>query len=241
MEVVGHGQHQVARGHRPQLGVAVLDPLDRGKGLTAGSDDDDRHDTRTARIHRWDSVRRAHRARRPADLASVHHLLRRGRHGMVTAGHRTVEANDSGDFPRWGAGLAPPLSLVGSQWCAAPWDDSGMGWGGSPQGRRANGLWSGARYWRVLRRDRVVGSGTDNQEPRDRPDIDTRFEQVGRTTVAQRMHTMAVRDPRALLRRSSQSAAPCRGASVSGDHVPYTARGLADRGARRRATRSAAG
>ena len=38
------------------------------------------------------------------------------------------------------------------------------------------------------------------QEHLDRPDIDTRFEQVGRKTVAQRMNTMAVRDPRALLR-----------------------------------------
>jgi hypothetical protein len=38
------------------------------------------------------------------------------------------------------------------------------------------------------------------QEHLDRPDIDTRFEQVGRNTVAQRMHTMAVRDPRTLLR-----------------------------------------
>jgi hypothetical protein len=33
----------------------------------------------------------------------------------------------------------------------------------------------------------------------DRPDIDTRFEQVGRETVAQRMDPVAVRDPRALL------------------------------------------
>jgi hypothetical protein len=38
------------------------------------------------------------------------------------------------------------------------------------------------------------------QEHLDRPDIDTRFEQVGRTTVAQRMDPVAVRDPSALLR-----------------------------------------
>jgi hypothetical protein len=38
------------------------------------------------------------------------------------------------------------------------------------------------------------------QEHLDRPDIDARFEQVGRTTVAQRMDTVAVRDPCALLR-----------------------------------------
>ena len=37
------------------------------------------------------------------------------------------------------------------------------------------------------------------QEHLDRPDIDARFEQVGRKTVAQRMDTLAVRDPRALL------------------------------------------
>src|SRR5262249_56626074 len=33
------------------------------------------------------------------------------------------------------------------------------------------------------------------QEHLDRSDIDTRFEQMGRKTVAQRMNTMAVRDP----------------------------------------------
>jgi hypothetical protein len=38
------------------------------------------------------------------------------------------------------------------------------------------------------------------QEHLDRPDIDTRFEQVGRKTVAQRMDPVAVRDPSALLR-----------------------------------------
>ena len=37
------------------------------------------------------------------------------------------------------------------------------------------------------------------QEHLDRLDIDARFEQVGRKTVAQRMDTLAVRDPRALL------------------------------------------
>jgi hypothetical protein len=34
----------------------------------------------------------------------------------------------------------------------------------------------------------------------DRSDIDTRFEPVGRKTVAQRMNTRAVRDPCALFR-----------------------------------------
>ena len=37
------------------------------------------------------------------------------------------------------------------------------------------------------------------QAPLDRLDIDARFEQVGRHTVAQRMETLAVRDPSALL------------------------------------------
>jgi hypothetical protein len=37
------------------------------------------------------------------------------------------------------------------------------------------------------------------QEHLDRPDIDARFEEVGRKTVAQRLDTLAVRDPRALL------------------------------------------
>jgi len=37
------------------------------------------------------------------------------------------------------------------------------------------------------------------QEHLDRPDLDARFEQVGRTTGAQRMDTLAVRDPSALL------------------------------------------
>jgi len=39
------------------------------------------------------------------------------------------------------------------------------------------------------------------QEHLARPDSDPRVEQVGRKTVAQRMDTLAVRDPRALLRR----------------------------------------
>src|SRR5215510_6056120 len=38
------------------------------------------------------------------------------------------------------------------------------------------------------------------QQHLDRPDIDARFEQVGRTTVAPRMEPVAMRDPRALLR-----------------------------------------
>src|SRR5690242_14303013 len=37
------------------------------------------------------------------------------------------------------------------------------------------------------------------QEHLDRPDIDARFEEVGRKTVAQRMDTLAVRDACALL------------------------------------------
>ena len=42
--------------------------------------------------------------------------------------------------------------------------------------------------------------GPRTQEHLDGPDIDPRFEQVGRKTVAQRMNTMAVRDPSTLLR-----------------------------------------
>ena len=38
-----------------------------------------------------------------------------------------------------------------------------------------------------------------DQEHLDRPDIDARFEEGGRTTVAQRLETLAVRDPCALL------------------------------------------
>jgi len=41
--------------------------------------------------------------------------------------------------------------------------------------------------------------GSMAQEHLDRPDIDARFEEVGRKTVAQRMDTWAVRDPCALL------------------------------------------
>ena len=41
--------------------------------------------------------------------------------------------------------------------------------------------------------------GSMAQEHLDRPDIDARFEEVGRKTVAQRMDTLAVRDPCALL------------------------------------------
>ena len=37
------------------------------------------------------------------------------------------------------------------------------------------------------------------QQHLDRPDVDAGFQQVGRKTVPQRMDTLAVRDPRALL------------------------------------------
>ena len=47
----------------------------------------------------------------------------------------------------------PPL---GRRWQAAAWDDSGVSWGGSPPGRRANGLRIVARGCRGIRRDRVV-------------------------------------------------------------------------------------
>ncbi len=38
------------------------------------------------------------------------------------------------------------------------------------------------------------------QEHLDRPDIDARFEEVGRKTMAERMDAVAVRHPRTLLR-----------------------------------------
>ena len=38
------------------------------------------------------------------------------------------------------------------------------------------------------------------QQHLDRPDVDASFEQVRRETMAERMETLAVRDPRALLR-----------------------------------------
>src|SRR5262249_20143365 len=71
-----------------------------------------------------------------AGCAVPYHLLRRGWHRMVTAVGLAVEAEESGDFPRWGAGLA-------HLW--AWWAVGGMRWhgvtpawaGGSP--RRGGG------------------------------------------------------------------------------------------------------
>jgi hypothetical protein len=55
--------------------------------------------------------------RRPVGLDIVHHLLMRGQYGMGTAVCRTIEAEDIGDFPRWGAGLAH---------CCPTWAVGGM-------------------------------------------------------------------------------------------------------------------
>jgi hypothetical protein len=57
---------------------------------------------------------------------------------------------------RWTTGAL--LAHLGRQWHAAAWDDSGVGWGGSPQGKRSNGLRIVARCCRVIRRYRVVVS-----------------------------------------------------------------------------------
>ena len=101
IEGMGHGQDQVARGHRPQLGLARLDPLGLGKGLT-----------------RWPVTIPTGilgiplestggtvfgvptELRRSAGLDRVPHLLRHGRHGVGTAGGLPREAEDIGACPR---------------------------------------------------------------------------------------------------------------------------------------------
>ena len=95
--------------------------------------------------------------RRPAGLDSAHHLLLRGRHGMGTAVGLPIEAEDIGDFPRWGTGLAH-LCLSGQSVACGTMGLLRRGPGQSPQGRRSNGLRIVARYCRVIRRYRVVVS-----------------------------------------------------------------------------------
>jgi hypothetical protein len=115
-------------------------------------------DRRTGRIHRGDSVRRAHRAVPSGRLQcraapSDARVAREGHGGM--APHRDGRSWRLPTVEPW-AGL--PRSLGDSQWHAAPWGDSGVGRGRSLQGRRANGLRIVARDGRVIRRDRVVVS-----------------------------------------------------------------------------------
>src|SRR5262249_50981558 len=125
---------------------------------TWGSGDCDRNYRRTARTHRWGSVRRAHQvvpSGKPRYRASPS-AARAAQHGDDGTSHRRGERyRRLPTVGRWAGALR---SHLGSRWHAAAWDYSGMGWGGSPQGRRSNGLWSVARYWRVIRRYRVVVS-----------------------------------------------------------------------------------
>src|SRR4029434_3581859 len=114
IEGVGHGKDQVEIGHRQQLGFAILDPLGLGKGLTLGTV------TITTGIIGVPLASTGGTVfgvppelRRSAGLDSVHHLLLRGRHGVGTAVGLPIEAEDIGDFPRGGTGLAH-LGLSGT-------------------------------------------------------------------------------------------------------------------------------
>jgi hypothetical protein len=105
---VGQGKHQVERGHRQSRGFAVLHPLDLGDRLTRGAV------TIATRILRVPLKPAAGTVfgvsaalRRPAGLDVVHHLLLHGCYGMVTTVRLPVQAEDSGDFPRWSAGRTP--------------------------------------------------------------------------------------------------------------------------------------
>jgi hypothetical protein len=112
VEVVWHGQPQVEIGHGQPCRLPVLHPLHLGKRLALRA------------VAMATGIRRVSleptagtvfgvppELRRPAGLDSVHHLLMRGWDGMGTAGGRTVEAEDLGDFPRWGAGRAQGCRL----------------------------------------------------------------------------------------------------------------------------------
>ena len=201
IEGVGHGKHQVEIGHRQQLGFAVLDPLDLGKRLTLGAV------TIATGIIRVPFEPTAGTVfgvpaelRRPAGLEVAHHLLMRGRHGMGTAVCLPVEAEDIGDFPRWGAGLAPSGSPGQSVACGRMGLlRRGQGW--VPAGQEVE--WAADRRQMLPGDPEVPRGGIERpmaQQHLDRPDIDPRFEQVGRKTMAQRMDAVAVRDPRSPLR-----------------------------------------
>ena len=117
-EGVGHGQHQMARGHREARGFPVLPPADLEKGLALRA-------VTMATGMRGIPLEPPGGAvcgvptarRRPAGLDRVPHLLRRGRYGMGTAGGCPREADESGDCPRWSARLA---------WGCRLWAVSGM-------------------------------------------------------------------------------------------------------------------
>ena len=107
-EGVGQGQDQVARGHGQYRGFAVLPPWDLGEHLTRGAV------TMATSILRVPLTPAAGTVcgvpaelRRPADLDGVQHVLLQGCDGMVTTVGLPVQADESGDFPRWSAGRMP--------------------------------------------------------------------------------------------------------------------------------------
>ena len=105
---MGHGKHQVERGHGQQLGFAGLNPLDFGKGLALRAVPIATGIIRVPLESTGETVFGVPtELRRPAGFDVVQHLLLHGRYGMMTAVRLPVEAQDIGDFPRWGAGLAP--------------------------------------------------------------------------------------------------------------------------------------
>src|SRR4029453_11999082 len=134
---MGHSKYQVAIRHRPQLGFAGLNPLDLGKGLPLWAVTIRTGVIRVPLEPTGGTVFGVPtELRRPAGRDVAHHLLLRGRHGMVTAVRLTVEAKDIGDFPRWGAGLAP----FGLPWAVSGRRPHGMtpAWAGVGP-RRAGG------------------------------------------------------------------------------------------------------
>jgi hypothetical protein len=183
----GTGNPRVARGHRQPCRFPVLPPLHLGQRLTL----------RTGAIATgMIGVPRKPpggtgfgvpaELRRPAGLESVHHLLRRGRDGMRTAVALPIEAEDLGDFPPWGAGQS--LVCGGIERLRR-----GPGW--VPAGQEV--AWAAARRQRLAGDPEIPGGGIERlrpQPPLDRPDIAPRFQQVGRTTMAQRMEAVAGRD-----------------------------------------------
>jgi hypothetical protein len=134
---VGHGKHPGERGPRQQCRFPGLHPLPRGKHLALRTV---AIATGIIRVPLAPTGRTVcgvpTELRRPAGLDVVHPLLRRGGDGMGTAISRPIAAEHSGDFPRWGVGLAHGWRL---------WASGGMRWhaltpawaGGAP--RRAGG------------------------------------------------------------------------------------------------------
>jgi len=240
MAGVGHGTPQVARGPRPPRGLAILAPRGRGKGLTR------RAGTRTTGMigvpcdATGGTVCGVPPAvGRPAGGTVAPHLLRRGWHGMGTAGGLPREAEARGAFPRGGIGLAS-LGLAGPvrgvrphggppAWAGAGPRRAGGRRGGGSSRETAGG--SAGTVWG----SRVTAGRAASGSSGHRPPLPGG---ASRNKGAAEGCRGRVCSPRSAWRERRWSA-PGRGAWAAGDRGPSSTTARAGSASRRRAVRSA--